>query len=220
MAARGLTIALLSLPIAACQTRPVPAPPPEPAPMVAEPPVNQNWRRVALAEDIARLDALADAWQRGLAAARNGRFNSAITAAGALLDPAAGLPRAEPPPGPYRCRVTRLGAGPRRQALTVYPVYFCHVVVEGDSLAFAKQDGADRPGGYLFPDGENRMIFLGATAQGRETVPPAYGANAARNIVGVAERIGPLRYRIAFPSPGNGAVLDVIEMVPSPEPIE
>ncbi len=188
--------------------------------MVAEPPVNQNWRRVALAEDIARIEGLAALWQRGLGEARARGFASAIAAAGPLLDPAAGLPRAEPPPGPYRCRVTRLGSGPRRRALTVYPVYFCHVVAEGDTLAFAKQDGADRPGGYLFPDSENRMIFLGASALGRETVPPAYGANAARNMVGVAERIGSMRYRIAFPSPGNGAALDIIEMVPSPEPLD
>jgi hypothetical protein len=219
MTARVPALALLALSIAACTT-PAAQSAPEAVPMVAEPPVNQNWRRVALAEDIAKIEGLAAAWQRGLGEARARGFASAITAAGPLLNPASGLPRAEPPPGPYRCRVTRLGTGPRRRALTVYPLYFCHVVVEGDSLAFAKQDGADRPGGYLFPDSENRMIFLGATAQGRETVPPAYGANAARNIVGVAERIGPMRYRIAFPSPGNGAALDIIEMVPSPDPLE
>jgi hypothetical protein len=49
MAVRGLFIALLSVAIAACATTP-PAPPPEAVPIVAEPPVNQNWRRVALAE--------------------------------------------------------------------------------------------------------------------------------------------------------------------------
>lgn len=217
-AVRGLAIALSTIAIAACTT-PAAVTAPE-APMVAEPPVNQNWRRVALPEDVARLDGLAAAWQRGLSEARARGFAAAITAAGPLLNPAAGLPRAEPPPGPYRCRVTRLGSGPRRRALTVYPVYFCHVVVEGDSLAFAKQDGDARPGGYLFADASNRMIFLGATAEGREAVPPAYGANATRNLVGVAERIGPLRYRIAFPSPGNGAALDVIEFVPSPAPLE
>jgi len=216
---RGLAIALTMMAIAACTT-PAAETLPEAPPIVAEPPVDQDWRRIALAEDVARIDGLAAAWQRGLSEARSRGFAAAITAAGPLLNPASGLPRAEPPPGPYRCRVTRLGSGPRRRALTVYPVYFCHVVVERDSLAFAKQDGDARPGGYLFADDNNRMIFLGATAEGREAVPPAYGANAARNLVGVAERIGPLRYRIAFPSPGNGVVLDVLELVPSPTPLE
>jgi hypothetical protein len=215
---RGLLIALSTVAIAACTT-PAAVTAPE-APIVAEPPVNQNWRRIALPEDVARLDGLAAAWQRGLSEARARGFAAAITAAGPLLNPASGLPRAEPPPGPYRCRVTRLGSGPRRRALTVYPLYFCHVVVEGDALAFAKQDGDVRPGGYLFDDDNNRMIFLGAAAEGREAVPPAYGANPARNLAGVAERIGPFRYRIVFPSPGNGAALDVKEFVPSPTPLE
>lgn len=219
MAVRGPSIALLAFLIAACTT-PAADPAPAPSPMVAERPITENWRAVALPEDVARLDGLAAAWQRGLGEARARGFARAIDAAGALLNPAAGLPRAELPPGPYRCRVTRLGSGPRRRALTVYPVYFCHVVVEGELLAFAKQDGTDRPGGYLFPDSSARMIFLGAVAQGTEAVPPGYGENAVRNLVGIVERIGPLRYRIVFPSPRNGAVLDVVELVPSAPELE
>ena len=180
---------------------------------MAERPINESWRAVALAEDAARLDRLLDTWQQGLSVARARGFSRQIGEMGDLLDPVGALPRAEPPPGPYRCRVIRLGG---RRAFTVYPSYFCHVVVEGSLLAFAKQDGSDRPGGYLFPDGDVRMVFLGALAEGNEPVPPAYGESGERNLVGVAERVGPMRYRIVLPSPPTGATLDVIELVPSP----
>jgi hypothetical protein len=110
--------------------------------------------------------------------------------------------------------VTRLATEARRRALTVYPSYFCHVVAEGSLLIFTKQDGAERPGGYLFDDGDSRLIFLGALAQGAEPVPPSYGQFRGRDLIGAVERIGALRYRVAMPWPREGVALDVIELVP------
>ena len=59
------------------------------------------------------------------------------------------------------------------------------------------------------------MIFIGAAATGREQVPPAYGDDAERNIVGIVERIGPFRYRLVVPDPASGATIEVLELIPA-----
>jgi hypothetical protein len=72
----------------------------------------------------------------------------------------------------------------------------------------------ERPGGYLFDDDDARFIFLGALALGDEPVPPPYGQDRDRDLVGAVERIGTLRYRITMPWPRPGVSIDLIEMVP------
>jgi hypothetical protein len=213
---RRVAIAAAIAALAGCTTMPQPAPEPpaEPPPMVADRPINENWRAVALSEDVGKVDRHLEAWQEGLETARARGFARAISASGPLLDPLVAEPRPTPPPGPYRCRVTRFSTVPGRRALTVYPSYFCHIVAEGPLLIFTKQDGMERPGGYLFDDGDARLIFLGALALGDEPMPPSYGQFRGRDLIGVVERIGAMRYRIAMPWPRQGVALDVIEMVP------
>lgn len=199
MARRLLALALTAL-LAACQLPP-PAPPP-----VAVQPAAESWRNVARPADIARIEGIA-AMPRP-------------PAARALLAPDAALPRASPPPGSYQCRVTRVGAGTGRRALIRYPVYFCYVGVAGAWLSFAKQTGAERFDGYLYPDSDSRLIFLGATAAAGERMAPGYGEDEARNLAGVFERVGPMRYRLIIPSAQNAARLDVVELAPVTTPLE
>jgi hypothetical protein len=201
--------------LTACQTAaPLPPPPPAPPPAVAAVPVGENWRAVIRSDDLDRINRLDAAWQAGLAEARARRFGAQIAAEGALLAPAAELPRASPPPGSYQCRLIRLGAGADRRAFTAYPSYFCHIGVEGELLSFTKQTGSERPGGYIWNDSDTRLIFLGAMASGEDEAPPAYGDSPGSDLAGVAERIGPFRYRIVFPWPQGGAKIDVLELVP------
>ncbi|MGQ0659934.1 DUF4893 domain-containing protein [Sphingosinicella sp.] len=188
----SLRLSFLALALTGCQL--TPPLPPSAAPVL---PVGENWRAIVSPADADRLARLDAAW--------------AATRAGAsplLAREAAGLWPA-PPPGSYRCRVWRLAEGraPRR-----FPAQFCHVGVEGALLSFAKQSGDERWAGYFYVDGERRMIFLGATAA-REAAP-GYGADAARDVAGVVERVGPLRYRIAMPWPRSGGALDIVELVP------
>lgn len=204
---RAAAAGLVPLLLAACNS---PAPPiPIPTPEVERP--ADGWRAMALPHDQDRLDRLALAWEAALADARAQRMTGRLRAAGPLVDPGAGLPRAMPPPGPYHCRLLRFGEG---RGLIVYRPYFCDVVVEGPLLSLTKQDGSERPGGYLWSDGDARFVFLGAVAQGRERIPPAYGEDAARDLVGLFERIGPFRYRLVMPSPPSGSMLDILELVP------
>lgn len=206
---RGAAIFAIAA-LAGCTTYPAESPPM----LVAERPIAENWRAVALADDVGKIDRLGEAWAEGLEAARSRGFARAIAASGPLLDPTVAEPRAAPPPGPYRCRLTRLGIGPRGRLLTTFPSYYCHVVVEGPLLVFTKQDGMERPGGYLFDDGDGRLIFLGALARGDEPSPPAYGQQRDRDLIGAVERIGAMRYRIAMPRPRPGVSIDLIELVP------
>lgn len=122
------------------------------------------------------------------------------------------MPRAAPPPGSYRCRVARLGSEPGPRAVQRFPVHFCHVGVEGALLSFTKQTG-ERLEGYLFVDSDIRMIFLGARGSDDSRIP-AYGVDETRDVAGIVERTGPLRYRIVIPWPRSGAALEVIELAP------
>lgn len=201
--------------LSACQT--VPEAPP---PLASEPPAAEAWRSVARSADADRIARLGTAWEAGLAEARRGGFAARIAELGPALTPSIGQPRAAPPPGPYRCRVIRLGAGPGRRALTVYPAHFCHVGVEGALLSFTKQTGSEQFGGYLFADSDARLIFLGTMMTASDERAPPYGEEEARELAGVVERVGLMRYRLLLPWPRNGTKLDIVELVPAPPPLD
>ena len=58
---------------------------------------------------------------------------------------------------------------------------------------------------------------LGSVALGNENQPKAYGEDKSRDMAGVLERIGPMRWRLAIPYPRSGARLDVYELTPVAE---
>ena len=175
---------------------------------VVEDPVPLEWKNVATAHDRQRLAAAPDAWRSALAAAR--RYRRAIEDEGPLLDPEAALPRAAPSPGPYLCRVVKLGARP---ALMAFRPFHCFVEAEGELLTMVKAAGSQRPAGRLWAESDTRMVFLGTEGVGDEG-PPAYGEDESRNVAGHVERIGPFRWRLVIPEPGDGAILDVYELIP------
>lgn len=178
----------------------------------------EEWEGIATAEDKARLGRLDQAWAQALAEARKDGAGRQIAAEGDLLKPAASLARAAPPPGSYQCRLIRIGAvGRQARALSVFKPFFCFVGVEGEQLSITKQTGSQRPGGYLWDTADTkRLIFLGTTAIGDEDVPLPYGQNSARDLAGVFERYGNLRYRLVVPWPRDGSKLNVFEFIPTP----
>ena len=188
----SLRLAPAALALAGCQL--APPSPPSAAPVL---PIGENWRAIISPADADRLARLDTAWE----GSRSG--GSPVLARNSVQ------PWPAPPPGSYRCRVWRLAEGraPRR-----FPAQFCHIGVEGALLSFAKQTGDERWAGYFYVDGERRMIFLGAGAAG--TAAPGYGGDAAGDVAGVVERVGPLRYRIVMPWPRGGRTLDILELVP------
>jgi Domain of unknown function (DUF4893) len=177
-----------------------------------------EWETIASGEDADRLLRLDSAWKSALGDAQR-RNRRAVAAEGELLDPAAALPRPDPSPGSYRCRLVRLGGqageGP---AFAAYKPFFCYVGVEGELLTLTKQTGSQRPAGFLYPDRDKqRLIFLGTLALGGDEAPAAYGEDAERNLIGVLERVAPFRFRLVIPSPKSESILDVMELVPAVE---
>ena len=186
-----------------------PVPPPPAQVEVIEDKVPVEWRNVITPADKERLDRAKDAWSAALTAA--GRFRSAISAEGALLDPETSLPRAAPSPGPYLCRVIRLGGRP---AFAAFKPFNCFVDAEGELLTMVKANGTLRPAGRLWADSDTRMVFLGGLAAMRGAPPPYSDTDDTRNVAGLLERVGPFRWRLAVPYPKGGGVLDVYELKP------
>ncbi|QHL90076.1 DUF4893 domain-containing protein [Sphingomonas changnyeongensis] len=231
--ARPVPVLLIAALFAGCAA-PRPGPGGRGAPATQTPPLVQmiddpvplDWRVVITAADRLRLARIDAAWTDGLAVAGR-RFAAAIRAEGALLDPAAALPRPDPPPGPYRCRLVALAAGAAGGAargpqpgFAAFRPWDCYVEAEGELLTLVKQTGSSRPAGRLWPDRPTRLVFLGAVARsGPATVAtPAYAENPAGDLAGLVERVGPFRWRLAMPYPAPGIALHVYELVPVPPP--
>lgn len=180
-----------------------------------------DWRRIARREDQVALDSIADAWSAAVSQAGK-QHARAIAQEGSLLRADAGLPRAVPTPGLYRCRAIRLGSTadqPTRvdkmPLIARFKPFDCVVSDEAGFLAFTKVRGTHRPGGYLWPDTDKRMIFLGGTAERDGEAASAYGNDVARNRVGVFERIGAFRWRLTLLGEISGARLEAIELAPA-----
>lgn len=179
--------------------------------------LSENWRELVLDPDLDRLGRLDAAWSAALTEAHAAKRSAAIKEDGSLLDPAAALPRAAPPPGSYLCRTIKLGtANGTGPAYTAYKPFFCYIAAEDALLILTKQTGSQRPAGRLWSDGDTRLVFLGAMELGEEKAPPAYGEDAKRDVVGVVERVGPFRWRLVMPWPRQESKLDVLELVPAP----
>lgn len=186
-----------------------------------EPGLPTDWKAVMLPADAVRISLIDTAWTSALVEARAKRFGKEIESEGPLLDPKVALARPAPPPGRYRCRTFKLGlANGRGAGFVRFKPFYCFVAAEGALLIFTKATGTQRPGGRFWDDGELRMIFMGAVAEGRRD-PPAYGTDPKQNRVGVVERVDDFRWRLVTPGQSADARIEVIELVPdTPPPTE
>ncbi len=174
-----------------------------------------NWRSIATSADRDRIHTWRDAWTQGLAKVTDPVDRARIASAGVLLQPDAAQMQPSPPPGDYRCRVTKIGANtPGGMNYVPYPAFTCRIAREGDALSFAKLDGSQRQVGLLFPDDGGRLVFLGTMILGDETRALDYGRDPERDVAGLLERIGPRRWRLVMPFPHWESTVDVMELVP------
>jgi hypothetical protein len=213
-AAIAISLALLA-PLSSCATKPKTPLGVRPSVEVGPPPKSDAWKFVATAADEDRIARLGLAWQEALADA--GKTDAAdIRREGKLLVPRAALPRPDPTPGSYNCRLIKLGkATPKGKPYETFKPFFCYVEVADELLTIVKQTGSQRPAGRLWADDDaTRLIFLGSLALGDESAPLAYGDDPKRDMAGVLERIGPFRWRLVIPWPQSTSKLDVFELTP------
>ncbi|MDH7974997.1 DUF4893 domain-containing protein, partial [Sphingomonas sp. AR_OL41] len=118
-----------------------------------------------------------------------------------------------PTPGPYRCRLVRIGSAAGRAGLRSFASATCFVGGDaGNQLSFSKP-GSDMPSGWLYPDDvTTRYVFLGAR-QHRAGGGLAYGTDRTRNLAGVMERIGTFRWRLVIKATAPDS-LDVYDLTP------
>jgi hypothetical protein len=209
-----MSTALLAA-LAGCATKTKVPPGVHPSVEVGPPLKSEAWKAVATAEDKDRLARLGLAWQEALDDAK--KTNAAdVRREGKLLLPRSALPRPDPTPGSYNCRLIKLGkATAKSRAFESFKPFFCYVEVEDQLLTIVKQTGSQRPAGRLWADDEaTRLVFLGSLALGNEDQPLAYGDDPKRNMAGVLERIGPFKWRLVIPWPQSTSKLDVFELTP------
>lgn len=212
LSAAALVAAVL---LGGCTTKPKLSPGVRPSVEVGPALKADAWGSVVTAADRDRLERLGLAWQEGLAEAKKVAPGD-VRREGGLLLPRAGLPRPDPTPGSYNCRLFTLGkASAKGKAFESFKPFFCYVEFDGEQLTIVKQTGSQRPAGRLWDDDDQtRMIFLGSLALGDEEQPRAYGEDPKRDMAGVFERIGPFRWRLVIPWPQGSAKLQVFELTP------
>ena len=177
--------------------------------------VSSHWQRLISQHDKTRLREWRNAWDQALTQARNGGFAAQIAAEGVLLQPDSALDRPDIPDGLYRCRLFKLGKAPisASPGFIAYPSARCRV---GDGRLDVLE-GEQRPGGRLFHYDDARLLLLGGMAVGDEQGTVRYGRDSQRDLLGLLDRVGPQRWRVAFPQPAWQSKLDVLELVPEPK---
>ena len=213
----GLGLVLVGL--SACATAAPPPPPPPPGLVVGSGEGGRflrDWRGVIQPQDLDRYQRLDAAWETALRQARQERGSGSLARLGDLLIPSATLDFVTPPEGSYRCRTIKLGdqSGDGGLAFVVYGWFACKIELTPQGLKLTKLTGSQRPSGLFFPENERRLVYLGSMAVANEPPAESYGENPERDLVGVLERVGERRWRLAIPWPHNESNLDLIELVP------
>lgn len=177
--------------------------------------VAATWRTAIHPDDRVRLLGLWPAWTSAKAKAIVHGETADWDALGRLADPAAAADGEWPVAGAYRCRVVKLGARlPGQPDVAPLRDFPCTVTNDDGVIGFAGHNDFQSSTGRLYPDGE-RMVFLGAMTLRGDISRFVYGADPDRNVVGVLERIGPARWRLALPWPRFQSTLDVVDIVPA-----
>lgn len=203
---RATLLLALTVSLAACAAhRPIAAIVP------IEPPlVETGWRKIATRIDQDRVQALG-ARLRAARLSVPRRLRPKLVEEGALVDPTAAQLIPELPPGPYHCRLVRFGG---QVAFATFSPDFCYVQPGGDAVSFTKQTGSNLPQGYVYPDTNKRMVFLGTFRAEGDGKSIGYNEDPAQDVAGIVERVSPFRWRLILTKAGKGASLDLYELVP------
>ncbi len=174
-----------------------------------------NYHRILTEDDRVRLRDWRQTFRTALDAARKSGHGTAIDREGSLLEPDAALAGHPIPNGLYRCRVIKIGAKePGNLDFVSYPGFDCRVDADQNLQRLAKQNGAQRYVGIVFPGDALHQVFLGTLVLADEQQALQYGQDKLRDVAGYVEAIGANRWRLVMPQPHFESQLDVLELTP------
>ncbi|HYJ30509.1 MAG TPA: DUF4893 domain-containing protein [Allosphingosinicella sp.] len=174
----------------------------------------EGWRGIAMPQHAGITEDMPGLFRQAAGSARTAAADRE------LLDPDLRLARPDPAPGPYRCRIVRLGptAPAPRGRRAAARSSFCFVNAADDRLSLTVETSARPLGGYLWETNQrDRLVFLGAEFAPRARSAPPYAEPGTVSTAGLFERIGEFRYRLVVRGPTPGTV-DVYELVAAPHP--
>jgi hypothetical protein len=165
--------------------------------------------------DTERMARLEHAWRDARADVIADGKGDELRRLGPLADPRAGLNRPQPTPGRYLCRTIKMGAASEGMLPYIaYGWFRCQVTLSpGGDLEMRKLTGSQRQVGLICPTGDRDTArFVGVLQLGDEVRVPKYGASPDSDLVGLVQRVGDDRWRIAFPWPAFESKLDLLEL--------
>lgn len=168
--------------------------------------------------DQQRLARLDSAWRDARADAVRSGAGDALRRLGPVAQPRLDLDRPQPGPGRYRCRTIKIGAAqPGLLPFIAYGWFRCQVTLTpGGDLILRKTTGSQRPVGLICPtegaEERRQARFVGVLELGQEPGTPRYGDDPERDLIGLVQRVGDERWRVAFPWPATESKLDILEL--------
>ncbi len=207
-----LLFALLETVVTGCTARqsPVLATPLVPANTIAAIPPASGWHAVVMPADQQALDVLPAQFRQAWHDVSS-QYKTRLVAEGPVVEPDAAQPVPALPPGPYHCRLMRFGGSVGFKA---YDPDICYVQPGADALSFTKETGVTLLNGWVYSDTDARLVFLGTVRTDPTTKAQGYGDANADHLAGYVERVSPFRWRLVLTRAGQGAALDILELVP------
>ena len=169
------------------------------------------WRELAAPEDVARIEDNERAYGAALELARRAGTDADRAELARIL---ADLPQpidAGALAGRWDCRTVRFVEEPAD--FRVYGWFPCQISALPQGLLLEKLGGSELTAGYLYPESETRMIYLGYAHGAGEPAGEYEGAAtpAERRDPGILTQRGPDRLLLAKPDPAGAADYDFLE---------
>lgn len=170
-----------------------------------------DWREVAAPEDVARIEDNERAYGAALDLARRAGTDADRAELGRIL---ADLPQPidrATLPGRWDCRTVRFVEDPAN--FRVYGWFPCQISDLPQGLLLEKLGGSELTAGYLYPESETRMVYLGyahGQSEPARDYPGAAGPAERRDAAILTQR-GPDRLLLAKPDPLGDADYDFLE---------
>lgn len=181
-------------------------------------PESDDWREAASPYDVERIDQNDAAYAAALKVAREAGTADDQTE---LLTVLSDLPQpiaAEELAGDWECRTIRIGGEPA--GLRIYGWWRCQIAELSGGLLLEKLTGSELSSGYLFPEGDTRMVYLGHR-HGRNEPAASYDGPAGPegdvpenpDDPGILTQRGPDRLLLVKPRPTiEASDYDILEL--------